>query len=87
MGKWLVCGGCNGRRDPPSSLRDTCAGNGFAASVGIRSPNAPAPFRCNICRVMDAAKNRESGVDEYRNRCDPASVCRNIFTVCPWLAE
>ena len=71
-----------GRRDPPSSLRDTCA-----ASVGVWSPNAPAASRCNICRAMDAAKRRESVAGEYKNRCDSASVCRDIFTACPWMVE
>ena len=84
-GKWLVCGDCKGRRDPPSSQRDTCADNGFATSVGPWSPDAPAPFRCNICRAMDAAKHRDSVVGENKSRCDPTSVCRDNFTVCPWM--
>ena len=87
MGKWLARGDCKGRRDHPSSLSDTCADNGFAASVGAWSPSTPAPFRCSICRVMDAVKRREAVVGEYKNRCDPASVCRYISTVCPWVVE
>ena len=87
VSKWLVRGDCVGRRDPPSALCDTYADYGFAASVGIWSPNAPAPFRCNICRALDAAKHREFVAGEHRNRRDPASICRDIFMVCPWMAE
>ena len=87
MRKWLVRGDCKSRRDPPSSLRDACADNGFAASVGVWPPNAPAPFRCNICRAVDAAKRRESVAGEYMNRCDPASVRRDIFTARPWMVK
>ena len=87
VGKWLVRGDCKSRRDPPSSQRDTCADNGFASSGGIWFPNAPAPFHRDICRAMDAAKRRESVVGEYKDRCDPASVCRDISTACLWVAE
>ena len=87
LGKWLVCGDYVGRRDPPSALRDTCADNGFASSVGQWVPRASVPFRCNICRAWGAAKRRETLADERKSRRDPASVCRDIFSVCPWVAE
>ena len=36
---------------------------------------------------MGAAKRRESVAGEYKSRRDPASVCRDIFSVCPWVTE
>ena len=36
---------------------------------------------------MDAAKRRESVAEEYKNRCDSASACRDIATACPWMVE
>ena len=87
VGRWLVCGDCVGRRDPPSALCDACADKVFASSVGIWAPNAPAPFRCNICHASYAAKRREFVVGEYENRRDPASVHRDIFMARHWAAE
>ena len=86
-GKWLVCGDCVGRRDPPRAVCDSYADNGFASSLGTWAPNASAPFRCNICRALDAAKYRESVVGVYQNRCDPSSICRDIFAVRPWMLD
>ena len=86
-GKWLACGDCAGRRDPPSTLCDTFADNGYASSVDLWAPNAPAPVRCNICRSLDAAQHRESVVGEYKSRCAPASVRRDMFMVRPRMAE
>ena len=87
MGKWLVCGDCKGRRDPPSAACDSCADNGFASSLGAQAPNAAAQFRCNICLALDVAKRRESVAGEYKNRCDPSFICRDMFVVCPWMVE
>ena len=85
VGKWLLCGDCIGHREPPSSLCDTCTDSGFASPIGLWIPNASVPFRCNICRALGAAKHRESVVAEYKSRRDPASVCRDIFSACPWI--
>ena len=85
VGKWLVRGDCVGHREPPSALCDTCTDSGFASSIGLWIPNAPVPFRRNICRASGAAKHRESVADEYKSRRDPASVCRDIFSACPWM--
>ena len=85
MSKWLVRGDSVGRRDPPRAVCDSCADNGFASSLGAWAPNASAPFRCDICRALGAAKYRESAAGEYENRCDPASIRRDIFAARPWM--
>ena len=85
-GKWLARGNCVGRRDPPSALCDTCADNGLASPVGLWTPSAPAPLRCNICRALNSAKHRESVVGDYKDRRDLASVRRDMFLVWPWMA-
>ena len=82
-----MCGGCVGRRDPPSAACASCAENGFASSLGAWAPDAPAQFRRNTCLALDAAKHRESVVDEYKNRCDPSFTCRDFFAACPWMVE
>ena len=51
------------------------------------APGLAAPLRCNVCCALDAAKHREVVVDTYENRCDPMIVRRDIFLVCPWMAE
>ena len=55
--------------------------------MGLWTPGASITFCCNFCRALGAAKHREMVVEEYKNRCDPAPICRDIFTVCPWLTE
>ena len=70
-GKWLARGDCVGRRDPPIAVCDSCADSGFASSLGTWAPDASAPFRCKICRALDAAKCRETVAGEFENRCDP----------------
>ena len=86
-GKWLVRGDCVGRRDPPSAVCDSCADTGLASSSGAWAPNATAPFRCNICRALDAAERRESVVGEFKNRCDPSAIGRDVVAACPWMAD
>ena len=80
-GKWLVRGDCVGGRDPPGAATPH-----FASSLRAWAPNAAAQFRCNMCLALDAAKRRESVVDEYKDRCDPSSVRRDILVMCPWMA-
>ena len=86
-GKWLARGNCVGRRDPPSALCDTCADNGLASPVGLWTPSAPAPLRCNICRALNSAYHRESVWGDYKNRRDPASARRDMFIVSPRTVE
>ena len=85
--KWIVRGDCAGRRDPPSAVRDLCADNGFASSSGTWPPNAMAPFRRNICRALGAAEYSETVAGEFRDWCDPSSICRDMFAACPWIVE
>ena len=87
VGKWLARGDCVGRRDSPGALCDACADNGFASSVGLWAPSAPAPFRCNICRALNSAYHRESVWGDYKNRRDPASARRDMFIVSPRTVE
>ena len=87
MSMWVVFFDCVGRRDPPSAVCDSCVDNGFAPSLGLRAPRAFAPFRCNVWRTLDAAKHRGDVVDNYENRCDPTLARKDIFMVCPWVAE
>ena len=67
-------GDCVGGRDPPGVATPRSA-----SPLRARAPNAAAQFRCNICLALDLATRRESVVDEYKHRCDPSSVRRDIF--------
>ena len=87
VGKWFARFERVGRRNPPSAARDPCVGNGYASSLGAWYPGASAPSRCNICSALNATKFREAVTDEYKNRCDAVSICKDIFAACPRMAE
>ena len=87
MGKWLVCSDCVGRRDPPTALCETCVGNGYASTFGAWAPHAPLIFRCHVCIALSTAQHRDKVVVEFKSRCDPTSICRDIFVVCPWMVQ
>ena len=87
VGKWLVCSGCEGRRKPPTALCDTCVDNGYAPTLGVWVPHAPLQFRCHVCVALDSALHRDAVLEEFKSRCDPTSICRDIFVVCPWMVE
>ena len=86
-GKWFVGVDSVGRRKPLIAACNSCVDNGYDSSLGTWSPGASAPFRSNICSAIDATKYREAAVDEYTNRCDPLSVCKDIFAACPRMVE
>ena len=75
-GKWLA----------RARVCDSCVDNGFASSLGLRAPGAPAPFCCNVCCALDAAQFREAVVGDYESRCGPTVVCKDIFLARPWTA-
>ena len=87
VGKWLVCPDCVGRRDPPTALCETCVENGYAATFGAWAPHAPLLFRCHVCIAMSSAQHRDKVLIEFKSRCDPTSICRDIFVVCPWMVR
>ena len=86
-GKWLVCPDCAGRRDPLTALCESCVENGYAPTFGVWAPNAPLQFRCNVCIALNSAQHRNMVLDEFKSRCDPTSICRDIFVVCPWMVH
>ena len=47
----------------------------------------PLIFRCHVCVALGTAKHRDKVVDEFKSRCDPTSICRDIFVVCPWMVR
>ena len=79
VGKWLVCADWVGRRSPPSSVCDSFVDAGLASSLGLWAPGSPAPFRCNVCCALGAALFREAVVEDYKSRCHPALVCKDVF--------
>ena len=85
VGKWLVCPDCSGRRDPLTALCESCVENGYAPTFGAWAPHAPLTFRCNVCIALLSAQHRNTVLDEFKSRCDPTSICRDIFVVCPWM--
>ena len=87
MGKWLVCSDCVGRRDPPTALCETCVENGYASTFGAWAPHAPLLFRCHVCIAFSSAQHRDRVLVEFKSRCDPTSICRDIFVVCPWMVQ
>ena len=87
VGKWLVCPDCSGRRDPLTALCESCVENGYASTFGVWAPHTPLSFRCNVCIALNSAQHRNMVLDEFKSRCDPTSICRDIFAVCPWMAH
>ena len=84
-GKWVVRADCVGRRSPPNAICDSRVHYGFPA--GLCAPGAPAPFRCRVFCVLDAATRRETAIDDFKKRRNPTLVCRDISMVLPWAVE
>ena len=74
-----MCPHCVGRRSPPRALCESRAESGFAPPAGAQLPGAAVPFRCNIRGASDPAKRRDAVNAEYKDRCDPLFVRKDIF--------
>ena len=72
---------------PRQRLCVTCVDNGYATTIGVRVPHAPLPFRGCVCLALDPAQRRNAVLDEFESRCDPTSIYRGMFVLCPWMAQ
>ena len=72
---------------PGQRLCVTRVDNGYATTFGVWVPRAPLPFRGYVCLAWDSAQRRNAALDEFESRCDPTSIHRDMFVVCPWVAQ
>ena len=78
-GSWYVCPEYLGRRSPPMTICDSSVDKGLAATTGSRDKTSTSPFRYPMRVALDSAEHREGVFDEYKHRCDPLYVCKDIF--------
>ena len=79
-GKWLVSPDCAGHRPRPSALRDARVANGFAGWGG-------SGRRFAVIFVAHWMRRPEAVVGAYTSRRDSMLARKDIFAVCPWMAE
>ena len=69
------------------TICDSRVDKGLAASLGAWVQASTVPFKCQLRFAPGATRFREAVIDEYGRRCDPSYVSKDIFNICPRMAE